>query len=55
MEILAISHCLDFIKYELRKFQAFFEDKWLSRILRTLSNIQGFFKTLQTLNSLTQA
>lgn len=55
MEILAISHCLDFIKYQFRKFQAFFEDKWLSRFLRTLSNIQGLFKTLQTLNSLTQA
>ena len=55
MEILAISHCLDFIKYQFRKFQAFFEDKWLSRTVRTLSNIQGLFKTLQTLNSLTQA
>ena len=45
----------DLIKYQFRKFQAFFEDKWLSRTLRTLSNIQGLFKTLQTLNSLTQA
>lgn len=55
MESLAISHCLDFIKYQFRKFQAFLGDKWLSRTLRTLSNIQGLFKTLQTLNSLTPA